>query len=76
LAKHDTSFPYKIRDFMISVIDDKKTFIDEIIHITPEEIRDLEKKLVEIKKEILNLKSFNQTRLSFVKGCELCKLYS
>ena len=76
LAKHDSSFPYQIKDFMISVIDDKGTFRDEIFNITSGEITNLERELVKIKEEILSLKSFRHTRLNYDKGCEICKIYS
>ena len=76
LAKNDTAFPYIVKDFMISVIDDKGKFKDEIIDVTPKEISDLKEEIIRVRKEILTLKSFDHTRRASDRGCELCEWYS
>lgn len=75
LAKHDPLFPYHIGDFLVSVIDDKGEFRDEVVAVTPDDIREMEKLVASVHSEILASTTFRHTRASFDKGCEICQTY-
>ncbi len=75
LAKHDPLFPFRIEDFLVSVIDDLGEFRDEIIAVTSDEIREMEKLIIELRGKILSTKDFLHTRPKFDGGCEICQLY-
>ncbi|MEX1051982.1 MAG: ATP-dependent DNA helicase [Patescibacteria group bacterium] len=75
LAHHDPLFPYRIKDFLVSVIDDKGDFRDEIIAVTPDEIHDMEKLIIATRQELLATKTFHHRRSQFDKGCEICQTY-
>ncbi len=75
LAKNDPLFPYRIQDFLVSVIDDKHEFRDEVLAVSAEEVRAMEKLVIETRQEIISLSEFRHSRSVFDKGCEICQTY-
>ncbi|MCR4277585.1 MAG: ATP-dependent helicase [Candidatus Berkelbacteria bacterium] len=75
LAKHDQIFPFNVREFVISSVDDAGKFTDEAFTISPEDILVLEKSIIATYQEILARKDFPHLGGSYERGCELCALF-
>lgn len=75
LAQADRLFPYRIKEFEISFIDDKQTFKSELFEITAHEIKALAEEVAQVHQEILTRTDFPHTRDEFDRGCELCAAF-
>jgi DNA helicase-2/ATP-dependent DNA helicase PcrA len=75
LASHDPLFPFVVKDCQVSIIDDQLKFPDEILAVSANEIKEMERRIESTYSEILSAESFTHTRLEFDKGCQLCQLY-
>src|SRR3989344_3825510 len=75
LAKHDRNFPFNIKEFVISSVDDAGKFTDEVFTVNSEEISTLEKSVLATYQEILDRKDFPHLGESYERGCELCALF-
>ena len=75
LAKHDRNFPFNIKEFVISSVDDAGKFTDEVFTVNSEEISTLEKSVLATYQKILDRKDFPHLGESYERGCELCALF-
>lgn len=72
LADLDRLFPYRATEFLLSFIDDKAVFKEEIFVIEKPERASLAAEITNTYNEILKRDRFDHTRDNFDQGCEIC----
>lgn len=75
LTDIDRLFPYKVSELMLSFLDNKGNFKDELFVIDKVEREQLKKEIRATFAEILARDTFPHTRDTFDKGCEVCAAF-